>query len=254
MTNSRNPVGIFDSGMGGISVLKEAKKMLPNESFIYFGDGKNIPYGTKSIKELIQLSDDICKMLIEKYNVKAIVIACNTATSAAVTTLRKKYDIPIIGMEPALKPAVKAHFAGSVGVLATPVTLREEKFRKLASLYNETTTVINLPAPNLVELVESGIVKGPKATEEIGKALGSHKNVVDALVLGCTHFVFLRDAIMELFNNSIDIYDGNNGTIRNLKNTLVALKLLSDTENGSVEILNSGGDYLVEQSWRLYNL
>jgi len=192
LTNSRNPVGIFDSGMGGISVLKEAKKMLPKESFIYFGDGKNIPYGTKSVKALIQLSDDICKMLIEKYDVKAIVIACNTATSAAVTTLRKKYDIPIIGMEPALKPAVKAHFAGSVGVLATPVTLREEKFRKLSSLYNETTTVINLPAPNLVELVESGIVNGSKATEEIEKALGSYKNALDALVLGCTHLFFKR--------------------------------------------------------------
>lgn len=254
MTNSRNPVGIFDSGMGGISVLKEAKKMLPNESFIYFGDGKNIPYGTKSVLELIKLSDDIATMLIEQYDVKAIVIACNTATSAAVTFLRKKYDIPIIGMEPALKPAVKAHFGGNVGVLATPVTLREEKFKKLSALYNETTTVINLPAPNLVKLVEDGIVNGPKAISEIEIALGKYKSCLDALVLGCTHFVFLREAIMELYKNTIEIYDGNNGTIRNLKNTLFALNLLADSENGSVEILNSGGDHLVEQSWKLFKL
>ncbi len=253
MTNSRNPVGIFDSGMGGISVLKEAKKMMPRESFVYFGDGAHIPYGTKSVSELIVLSDSICKMLIENYSVKAIVIACNTATSAAVQVLRKKYDIPIIGMEPALKPAVKAHYGGLVGVLATPVTLREEKFKQLSSLYNETTTVVNLPAPNLVKLVERGIVEGPEAIKEIELALGTHINQVDALVLGCTHFIFLRRVIQELFKNSIEIFDGNNGTIRNLKSTLVALNLLSDCENGTVEILNSGGNYLIEQSWKLYN-
>lgn len=254
MTNTINPVGIFDSGMGGISVLKEAKKILPGESFIYFGDGANIPYGTKSVDELILLSDTICEMFIEKYSVKAIVIACNTATSAAVRTLRKKYDIPIIGMEPALKPAVKAHYGGMVGVLATPVTLREDKFKRLSSLYNETTTVVNLPAPNLVELVERGIVEGPEAIKEIEIALGNHKSKVDALVLGCTHFVFLRRAIQELFGDSVEVYDGNSGTIRNLRNTLKARNLLSNCEDGSIIILNSGGNQLVDQSWTLYNL
>lgn len=254
MTNTINPIGIFDSGMGGISVLKEAKKILPGESFIYFGDGANIPYGTKTVDELILLSDTICKMFIEKYSVKAIVIACNTATSAAVRTLRKKYDIPIIGMEPALKPAVKAHYGGMIGVLATPVTLREDKFKRLSSLYNETTTVVNLPAPNLVELVERGIVRGPEAIKEIEIALGNHKSKVDALVLGCTHFVFLRRVIQELFGDSVEVYDGNSGTIKNLRNTLKARNLLSNCENGSIIILNSGGNRLVDQSWTLYNL
>lgn len=190
MTKSNNPVGIFDSGMGGISVLKEAKKMLPNESFIYYGDGANIPYGTKNISTLIQLSDNICEMLITTYKVKAIVIACNTATSAAITYLRKKYDIPIIGMEPALKPAVSQHIGGTIGVLATEVTLREDKFQKLSSLYNGRTRILQFPAPNLVYLVEKGIVDGEQAKTQILKALNNMDVKMDALVLGCTHFVF----------------------------------------------------------------
>jgi len=254
LTNSRRPIGIFDSGMGGISVLKEATKMLPSESFIYYGDGANIPYGTKSVDVLIQLSDSICQMLIRTYDVKAIVIACNTATSAAVSYLRNKYTIPIIGMEPALKPAVKAHFGGTVGVLATPVTLREEKFKKLSALYKEQTTVIELPAPNLVTLVEKGTVDGEEAIKEILVALDGNEKTLDALVLGCTHFVFLKEAITLYFNNAISIYDGNNGTIRNLKTILEATSQLSQNGVGTVEILNSGGDKLVDLSWKLFKL
>ncbi|MBN2899367.1 MAG: glutamate racemase [Clostridia bacterium] len=240
--------------MGGISVLKEAKKMLPFESFVFFGDGKNIPYGTKSINELIKLSDDICTMLIEEYDVKAIVIACNTATSAAVSYLRKKYEIPIIGMEPALKPAVKDHYGGTVGVLATEVTLREEKFQKLSALYNVSTTVLELPAPNLVYLVERGIVDGDEALKEIQVALRGEASRLDALVLGCTHFVFLREAINTFFEGKLAIYDGNLGTINNLKRILEAQALLASGPEGFVKILNSGGDHLVEQSWKLYRL
>ena len=254
MTNSRNPIGIFDSGMGGISVLKEATKMLPKESFIYYGDGKNIPYGTKSIDELIDLSDKICDYLIHKHHVKAIVIACNTATSAAVIYLRKKYDIPIIGMEPAIKPAVKSCFGGKVGVLATPVTLREEKFQKLASLYNENTSIVELPAPNLVHLVERGIVEGEDAKVEILKALSGYEKDLDAIVLGCTHFVFLKNYMTVLLDKNIQIFDGNMGTIRNLKQILKAKDQLCDDCEGSVDIMNSAGQAFVDLSWKLYNL
>lgn len=254
MTNLRSPIGIFDSGMGGISVLKEAKKILPNESFIYYGDGKNIPYGTKSVEILIQLSDAICKMLIDDYGVKAIVIACNTATSAAIGYLRSKYDIPIIGMEPALKPAVCANFGGTVGVLATEVTLREEKFRSLASLYNEQTRIIKLPAPNLVTLVERGIVNGQEAESELLESFRGYENDLDALVLGCTHFVFLKEVILKMFKNEIDIHDGNNGTVRNLKQILTVQNKLTSALQGDIKILNSGGQALVKQSWSLYNL
>lgn len=254
MTNSRDPIGIFDSGMGGISVLKEAKKMLPGESFIYFGDGKNIPYGTKSVEELVSLSDAICTMFVEKYNVKAIVIACNTATSAAISFLRGKYDIPIIGMEPALKPAVKGHYGGTVGVLATNVTLREDKFKRLSALYNESTTVVELPAPNLVYLVEKGVVNGKEAIEEIRIALKDNEKILDALVLGCTHFVFLREVMETIFGDEIELFDGNNGTVRNLKQILKAKNMLSDLGEGSIEILNSGDKKLIDQSWMLFNL
>lgn len=254
MTNSRNPIGIFDSGMGGISVLKEAQKILPKESFVYFGDGQNIPYGEKSVDELIKLSNSICEMLLEAYHVKAIVIACNTATSAAVSYLRNKFDIPIIGMEPALKPAVQEHEAGTVGVLATEVTLREEKFKNLAALYSQSTDIIKLPAPNLVHLVERGIVEGEEANKEIIRALKGYANNLDALVLGCTHFVFLKGAINDLFNHKFSIYDGNAGTVRNLKRILEAHSLLNTDSQCQIIILNSGGEALVEQSWRLYNL
>lgn len=254
MTNSRNPIGIFDSGMGGISVLKEAKKMLPKESFVYFGDGQNIPYGKKSVEELIQLSNSICEMLLREYQVKAIVIACNTATSAAVSYLRNKFDIPIIGMEPALKPAVQEHEGGTVGVLATEVTLREEKFRNLAALYSQSTHIVKLPAPNLVHLVERGIVTGEEANKEILTALKGCENNLDALVLGCTHFVFLKRTIKELFHHKLSIYDGNAGTVRNLKRILEAKTLLNNESQCQTIILNSGGEALVEQSWRLYNL
>lgn len=254
MTNSVNPIGIFDSGMGGLSVLKEATKILPKESFIYYGDGKNIPYGTKSIKELIKLSDTICSYLILEHHVKAIVIACNTATSAAVAYLRNKYDIPIIGMEPAVKPAVSSCFGGQVGVLATQVTLREEKFQKLASLYNENTSIVELPAPNLVHLVEQGIVDGEVAKIEILKALNGYEKTLDGIVLGCTHFVFLKNYMTFLLDKNIQIFDGNMGTICNLKQILKAKNQLSNDSNGVVEIINSAGKHFVDLSWKLYNL
>jgi glutamate racemase len=240
--------------MGGISVLKEAQKMLPSESFIYYGDGKNIPYGTKNVDELIKLSSDICQTFIEEYDVKAIVIACNTATSAAVSYLRNKFSIPIIGMEPALKPAVMEHRGGNIGVLATEVTLREEKFKKLAALYSETAHIIKLPAPNLVSLVEKGIIEGDLAKREILTALKGYENKLDALVLGCTHFVFLRDAIEKLCGHRLSIYDGNNGTVRNLKRILESQNLLNKSQKGQVMIYNSGGEALVDLSWRLFNL
>lgn len=254
MTNLRNPIGIFDSGMGGISVLKEATKMLPKESFIYYGDGKNIPYGTKSIQELIELSDTICDYLIQKHHVKAIVIACNTATSAAVTYLREKYDIPIIGMEPAIKPAVTTCYGGKIGVLGTPVTLREEKFQNLASLYNKNTTIVELPAPNLVHLVERGIVDGDEAKVEILKSLNGYEKDLDAIVLGCTHFVFLKKYMQLILGKHIQIFDGNKGTIRNLEQILKEKDQLCDDYNGLIEIINSAGQVFVNLSWQLYNL
>jgi len=134
--DNKNPIGFIDSGVGGVSVLKEAVKLLPNENYIYFGDSKNAPYGIKSVKEVQKLTFDACEFLIN-HNAKALVIACNTATSAAINELRKKYkSIPVIGIEPALKPAVELNRKGKIIVMATPMTLAEKKFNELMLNYN----------------------------------------------------------------------------------------------------------------------
>lgn len=158
MNDKYNPIGFFDSGLGGISVLKESIKLLPNENFIYFGDSINAPYGSKSIEEIRELTNKAIEFLISK-NVKAIVIACNTATSASVNELRDKYskDIPILGIEPALKPASLSNKKGSIVVMATERTLSEKKFFDLMDKVAKQRDVIKLPCPSLVKFVENEI-------------------------------------------------------------------------------------------------
>lgn len=239
-------IGIFDSGMGGLSVLSEARKQLPNENFIYYGDSKNAPYGVKTKEEVIKLSMNICDYFVER-QVDAIVIACNTATSAAVKVLRKKYDIPIIGMEPALKPAVDFHKSGDIAVMATPMTLSEEKFELLINRVASKIMVYRIPAPKIVELVESGIVEGPEM-DKILEEYFSHlpKDTIESVVLGCTHFVFVKEAIRKLFDDNVKLIDGNYGTIQQLRR-----KITEGNHGGNLEILNSGGSSYIELSNKL---
>ena len=241
-------IGIFDSGLGGVSVLYEAMKKLPEEKYIYYGDSKNAPYGTKSKEEVIELSRKICDYFISR-NVKAIIIACNTATSAAVNILRKEYDIPIIGMEPALKPAVKAFPYGNIVVMATEMTLREEKFKNLIVHHGGKNNIYKIPAPKLVELIELGDMKSNDIKNEIKNLLNGIEKI-DCLVLGCTHYVFLKKIIEEIFDKDFDIIDGNKGTIVNLKNILIEKNLLNKG-NGKVEIINSSGEEYVKLSFKL---
>lgn len=241
-------IGIFDSGLGGVSVLYEAMKILPGEKYIYYGDSKNAPYGTKSKEEVIELSRKICDYFISR-NVKAIIIACNTATSAAVNILRKEYDIPIIGMEPALKPAVEAFPDGNIVVMATEMTLREEKFKNLIVHYGGRNNIYKVPAPKLVELIELGDMESNDIKNEI-KNLLKEIEKINCLVLGCTHYVFLKKIIEEIFHRKFDIIDGNKGTIINLKNILMEKNLLNDG-NGKVEIINSSGKGQVKLSFKL---
>lgn len=239
-------IGIFDSGMGGLSVLSEARKQLPNEKFIYYGDSKNAPYGLKTKEEVIKLSMNICDYFVER-QVDAIVIACNTATSAAVKVLRKKYDIPIIGMEPALKPAVDFHEQGDIAVMATPMTLREDKFELLMNRVASKIRVYKIPAPKIVELVEFGIVEGPEM-DKILEEYFSHlpKDTIESVVLGCTHFIFVKEAIRKLFDDNVKLIDGNYGTIQQLRR-----KITEGHHGGSLEILNSGGSFYIELSYKL---
>ena len=236
MNQKRDPIGVFDSGIGGISTLREMIRELPDERFIYFGDTANAPYGTKSTQEVISCVRDVVKHLMEK-DIKALVIACNTATGAAATTLRKELNIPVVGMEPALKPASKVRKNGSVLVLATPLTLHQEKFENLMKQYGQGA--VKVPCPGLMELVEADDGEGAlRYLQELFSRYPAEQ--VDAVVLGCTHYVFLKDMIRDLLPERIAITDGNAGTARQLKRVLAEANLLNEDGPGSVELETSG--------------
>ena len=236
MNQAHDPVGVFDSGVGGISTLREMIRELPEERFVYFGDMANAPYGTKSTEEVTNCVRSVVDKLLQK-NIKALVIACNTATGAAAAVLRKELNIPVVGMEPALKPASKARKNGSVLVLATPLTLQQEKFENLMKQYGEGA--VKVPCPGLMELVEADDTAGAlHYLRELFTMYPPEK--VDAVVLGCTHYVFLKDMIRELLPERIAITDGNAGTARQLRRVLEQNNLLNGEGPGSVELETSG--------------
>jgi glutamate racemase len=240
MENYERPIGFFDSGVGGLSVLKEAVKLLPNENYIYYGDSKNAPYGTKDYKEVQQLTLMASKKLIDK-GVKAIVIACNTATSAGVDKVRETYKIPIIGIEPALKPAVELNRMGKIVIMATPMTLAEKKFKSLMEHYNKKVEIYSLPCPGLVEFIEKGIIDGDEIEGYI-KNIFSDINLAEiaAVVLGCTHYPFVRDQMSKYLGGNIPIIDGSVGTSNHLKKRLEEENLLNiSNKKGNLEIINS---------------
>ena len=251
---STAPIGVFDSGLGGISVVRQIVQDMPHERVLYFGDSANAPYGTKTPQEVRRLSFDIMERFMSQ-GVKAVVIACNTATSAAVNALRDHYDIPIIGMEPALKvacdrgdtaagdgPAPARHMPQHVIVAATPLTLREHKFAALMDRFKANNMISPQPCPDLVEIVESGRLC---AHDLVMRTLhryfdGYDLPSIDSVVLGCTHFVFYRDYFRELLPSTTAIIDGNRGTVRHLGMVLESLgKLAPEEMDGGVEIANS---------------
>ena len=236
MDQTRNPIGVFDSGIGGISTLREMIRELPLERFIYYGDTANAPYGTKSTGEVIACVRRVVGLLLEK-DIKALVIACNTATGAAAAVLRSELSIPVIGMEPALKPASEIRKDGMVLVLATPLTLHQEKFENLMERYGEGA--VKVPCPGLMELVEAD--DGPGALRYLEDLFTRYPpEQVDAVVLGCTHYVFLRDMIRDLLPDRIAITDGNAGTARQLRRVLARSGLLNAEGPGTVDLQTSG--------------
>lgn len=249
---STSPIGVFDSGLGGLSVLADIRKQMPAENLIYFGDSANAPYGVKSRQQVKQLSITICDYLVGK-GVKGIVVACNTATSAAISDLRKRYDIPIVGMEPALKPAVEQTETGIVAVLATALTLRESKFQSLLEQFRTGRRILSIPCPELVALVESGVLEGEAAEAAVSASLKDvDKQSLSAVVLGCTHYVFLKPIFEKDLGPKIRIIDGNRGTVLHLKKLLENRNQLSQSAfKGDIRIENSAGDILVERSWTL---
>lgn len=233
-------IGFFDSGVGGISVLHAARRLLPNEHFLFYGDNQNAPYGPRALEEIRALSAAAVERLLAR-DVKAVVIACNTATSAYAEIIRaERPTLPIVGMEPALKPAYFARHGGQVIVLATDATLRLSKFERLMEQYGRDA--ICVVGEGLVELVESGQSRTEAARAQVEKLLSPYADrQIDAIVLGCTHFPFLREPIAHLFPQA-QIFDGLEGTAQRLKYLLDQRGLRSTSAEGSVEYQSSGGE------------
>ena len=242
MYTKEDYIAVFDSGVGGISVLRQLRKLMPGEKYIYFGDSANAPYGTRPTEEVRALTLAAAEKLMAAYPVKALVVACNTATAAGIGKLREKYpDLIVIGIEPALKLAADKHPYSTIGVMATQVTLREEKFDHLMHRFDESCQVIKIPAPGLVELIESGRGDSAEAQAFLHNLLDPYVGKLDALVLGCTHYPFVRRNIAAILGPDVEILHGGRGTARETRRRLEKAGLLREGE-GAVEILNSAQD------------
>lgn len=241
MQKQDRPIAFFDSGLGGISVLRETVRLLPQENYLYYGDSLHAPYGVKTEQEIRALVDAAIRRLIEG-GVKALVIACNTATSAAIGMLREQYpEIPVIGTEPALKPAVEKYPGGRILVMATPMTIKQEKFQVLKRQYDAQAEIIALPCGGLMEFVERGVLRGPEVENYLFDRLEPYLKVpVDAIVLGCTHYPFLAGAIRKLVGRQPEIMDGSHGVAMQLQRKLQEQDMLRTAEiPGTVEFQNS---------------
>ena len=230
-------IAVIDSGVGGISVLRELVQLMPNERYLYFGDSANAPYGTKTTQEIRTLTEGTVERLMRR-GIKALVVACNTATAAAIDLLRIKYpDFIIIGIEPAVKPAVQQFPTGTIGIMATPVTLREEKLKRLIAQHPHPDIRL-IPAPGLVELVEAGLTNTPQMDAFLQPLLAPFAGKLDGLVLGCTHYPFARKAISRVLGEKTVLFDGGAGTARETRRRLTLAGLLNPGE-GCVLIENS---------------
>lgn len=247
-----NPIGIFDSGIGGLTVLKKIKEILKKEDFVYFCDTKNAPYGVRGPEEIKEFVSESIDFLVRK-NVKAVVIACNTATSVAINDLRGRFKFPIVGMEPAIKPAIEvAKGKGKILVLATPITLEQEKFALLREKLDVNNDCIVLPVEELADMIEKHIVKYADKFEysnEIHFYLEGifseySPETISAIVLGCTHYGFLLPYLKKLISDHIKIFDGNLGTAKYLEKVLKGEDLLNENGLGKLQFFSSGYGFL----------
>lgn len=237
----RRPIGVFDSGVGGISVLQELIKVMPNENYIYLGDSKHAPYGTKPLETVRRLTFENVRTLLDQ-GAKGLVVACNTATSAAVRLMRGMYpDLPIVGIEPALKPAALQKEHPRVLVMATPMTVQQEKFRQLMARYEEKAEIYPLPCPGLMEFIEAGDLESDRLHDFLQALLEPYQEKdLDSVVLGCTHYPFARKMIRRVLGDTVTIFDGGAGTAREMRRRLAAAELLNPSEEpGWVRFENS---------------
>jgi len=237
---TQDPIGVFDSGVGGVSVLRQLRRLMPKEQFLYFGDCGNAPYGIKSADQAQKLCLDACGKLIAA-GVKALVVACNTATAVAIDALRQTYpDMVIIGIEPAVKLAVDRFPGGSVGVMATPLMLHEDRYSRLSLPLAGRAGIHELPVTGLVELVEKGKGNSPEAVALLRPLLEPWKGQMDALVLGCTHYPFAAEAIGEILGPETVLLSGSEGAARQTQRLLRERGLLAQDGQGGVRFCFSG--------------
>jgi glutamate racemase len=235
------PIGIFDSGVGGLSVARHLADEMPCERLLYFADSAYAPYGAKSLEEVEQRVLQLSGYLV-RHQVKALVVACNTATAAAINRLRSTYSIPVIGMEPAVKPASALTRSGVVGILATAGTLESDKFTRLQARFGREVRIIAQPCPGLVEQVEAGDLSGSRTRELVQGYVGELlAGGADTLVLGCTHYPFLSPLIRQLVDPEIEILDTGLPVSREVFRQLDTSQLLADRKQvGGLEVLSSG--------------
>ena len=210
-------IALFDSGIGGLTVLSHARRVLPSEEFLFFADRDHVPYGTKSVTAVRGYVREAFRFLVEKQGAEAVVVACNTATSVAVDEMRRLYEVPIIGMEPAVKKALEQDGERRVLVTATPITINGEKLRQLVSAHDTKSLVDLLALPRLVEFAERKEFVSPQVEEYLWNALAPYDLLkYSAIVLGCTHFNYFKDTLRRLLPKTIRFVDGNEGTVEEL--------------------------------------
>lgn len=235
------PIAFFDSGLGGISVLRETVRLMPQENYLYYGDSLHAPYGVKPEAEIRRLTSCAAEKLVAA-GAKAIVVACNTATSAAICLLREQYpELPVIGTEPALKPAVEQFPGGRILVMATAMTIQQEKFRALKRQYDAQAQILPVPCVGLMEYVERGELRGKAVMEYLAQKLDPYlQQPVDAIVLGCTHYPFLTGAIRTVVGPGPEILDGSHGVALQLQRRLRQMGTLREEDlPGHVAFQNS---------------
>ena len=237
----QSAIGIFDSGVGGISVLREIRQLLPAENFIYYADSGHCPYGGKPREAIIARANFITDFMLAR-QVKMVVVACNTATIAAVESLRDTYPIPFVGMEPAVKPAAAVTRSGVVGVLATGAALAGEKFHRLVAQHAQGIRVITQPCPGLVDCVEHGDLCGPDVRALVQKFTAPLlAQGADTLVLGCTHYPFLRPLIADVVGPAVTLLDTGAAVGRQVRRVLEKEQLLNtNSAAGQIEWHTSG--------------
>lgn len=243
------PIGFMDSGLGGVSVLREAVELMPLESFIFFGDNANAPYGSKSREEICRLAFGVAERLV-KEGVKALVIACNTATSAAIDEIRANFDIPVISMEPAIKPALE-QTNGKILMLATPMTCSLSRYHQLKDRLDENGRVEDVPCFQWVECIETNLTERERCRGPIADTLSVYDGqTISGLVLGCTHFSLVADEVAHYahvhFRGNPRVFDGGVATVKHLIDVLAERDALAEADaQQEVKLMSSGGEEYV---------